>query len=316
MKTAFNAHLGIHPRTIGFFSPAGVITDPVRLIQAQQYFELLGHTVQAMPHMLGRHQRFAGTDAERLQDLYAVCENLDIDFALATRGGYGLSRLLPQIDFPRLAAALQGRALVGHSDLNTLQLALYTRTHTASWCGPMASFDFGDESVDAFMAAQFWQAMQTGAVSFSFPLAVSDAASVQAQSVWQGTLWGGNLAVLCSLLGTPWMPTVRNGILFLEDINEHPYRVERMLLQLAYAGVLDQQQLILLGDFSGYRLADFDAGYDLAAAVRALRAVIKTPILTGLPFGHVAAKACLPIGGQAKVACAENTVVVQARLSL
>lgn len=315
MKTAFNAHLGIHPRTIGFFSPAGVITDPARLTQAQQYFEQLGHTVQVMPHMLAQHQRFAGTDAERLQDLYAVCENPNLDLALATRGGYGLSRLLPQIDFARLAAAIQGRPLVGHSDLNTIQLALYARTHTASWCGPMASFDFGGESVDAFMAAQFWQAMQTGAVSFSFPLALSDAASVQVQSAWQGTLWGGNLAVLCSLLGTSWMPAVRNGILFLEDINEHPYRVERMLLQLAYAGVLDQQQLILLGDFSGYRLADFDAGYDLAAAVQTLRTVTKTPILTGLPFGHMTAKACLPVGGQAKIECSENTVAVQARLS-
>ena len=308
MKTALS--------TIGFFSPAGVITDPTRLTQAQQYFEQLGHTVQTLPHMLAQHQRFAGTDAERLQDLYAVCENPDIHLALATRGGYGLSRLLPQIDFPRLAAALQGRPLIGHSDLNILQLALYARTHTASWCGPMASFDFGGEAVDAFMAAQFWQAMQTGAVNFSFPLAALDAALVPAQSVWQGTLWGGNLAVLCSLLGTPWMPAVRNRILFLEDINEHPYRVERMLLQLAYAGVLDQQQLILLGDFSGYRLADFDAGYDLAAVVQTLRAVTKTPVLTGLPFGHIAAKACLPIGGQAKVACSENIVMVQAHLGL
>lgn len=111
-------------------------------------------------------------------------------------------------------------------------------------------------------------------------------------------LWGGNLSVLVSLLGTPYWPQVQGGVLFLEDVNEHPFRIERMLTQLLHAGVLAQQKAVLMGQFTGIRLAPHDRGYKLATVVAWLRSQIKVPVLTGLPFGHVPTKVLLPVGAR------------------
>ena len=122
----------------------------------------------------------------------------------------------------------------------------------------------------------------------------------------KGVLWGGNLCMLSSLLGTPHFPRVKGGVLFLEDVNEHPYSIERSLLQLHQAGVLGAQKAVLLGAFSAYKKSPLDRGYTLKSAVEHLRSVTQTPILTGLPFGHVPTKVCLPVG-------ARVTLVVQGR---
>src|SRR4029077_12256147 len=112
-----------------------------------------------------------------------------------------------------------------------------------------------------------------------------------------GTLWGGNLAMVAHLVGTPYFPHVDGGILFLEDVCEHPYRIERMLYQLHHAGVLARQRAILLGRFTEFELNGNDGGYDLEGAVAQLRSLVNVPVFTGLPFGHVADKLTLPVGG-------------------
>ena len=114
-------------------------------------------------------------------------------------------------------------------------------------------------------------------------------------------LWGGNLAMLCSLVGTPYFPQVPGGILFIEDVSEHPYRVERLLAQLLYAGVLAQQQAVLFGQFTQYQLAPHDKGYKLQSVVDWLRRQIAVPVLTNLPYGHVATKVLLPVGAQVEL---------------
>jgi len=116
-----------------------------------------------------------------------------------------------------------------------------------------------------------------------------------------GTLWGGNLAIVNSMLATPHWPRVKGGILFVEDVNEHPYRIERNLLQLQQAGVLDAQKAVLLGAVSGYRKSPLDRGYSLASMLARVRASTPTPVLTGLPFGHVATKVCLPVGAKVQL---------------
>jgi muramoyltetrapeptide carboxypeptidase len=122
----------------------------------------------------------------------------------------------------------------------------------------------------------------------------------------RGTLWGGNLCMVNSLVGTKYLPRIRDGVLFLEDVNEHPYRIERNLLQLHQAGVLDAQKAIVLGQFSAWRKSPLDRSYNLKTVVMQLRALTKTPILTGLPFGHVQPKVTLPVG-------ARVTLLVQGR---
>jgi muramoyltetrapeptide carboxypeptidase len=132
-----------------------------------------------------------------------------------------------------------------------------------------------------------------------------------------GILWGGNLTVLTSLIGTPYFPSERqyqNGILFLEDVNEHPYRIERMLMQLLEAGILDKQSAIMMGGFSAYRLYDNDRGYSLQAAFEAIRSRLpdSIPILTDLPFGHQPNKLTLPVGSIVKIEASDAGYSMQA----
>jgi muramoyltetrapeptide carboxypeptidase len=126
----------------------------------------------------------------------------------------------------------------------------------------------------------------------------------------RGTLWGGNLAMLVSLLGTPHLPRPRAGILFVEDVNEHPYRIERALLQLLQAGVLARQKAVLLGAFTDWRASPLDRGYTLKTAIAHLRSVCPVPVLTGLPFGHVATKVTLPVGAKVELAVQGRDVLV------
>ena len=124
--------------------------------------------------------------------------------------------------------------------------------------------------------------------------------------VTSGTVWGGNLALVAHLVGTPYFPHIAEGILFLEDVGEHPYRIERMLYQLHHAGVLARQRAILLGRFTEYELNGNDGGYDLAAVVAHVRSLSPVPVLTGLPFGHVSDKLTLPTGGHCALAVTDG----------
>jgi muramoyltetrapeptide carboxypeptidase len=125
-----------------------------------------------------------------------------------------------------------------------------------------------------------------------------------------GRLWGGNLCVVTSLLGTPHLPRIKGGVLFLEDVNEHPYRIERSLLQLHQAGVLDAQKAVVLGQFTDYKKSPLDRGYTLKSAIDHLRSVCSVPILTGLPFGHVPTKVCLPVGRRVTLAVQGRDVFI------
>lgn len=277
------------------FAPAGVELRIAALKLARQRLGELGFQVTLDPGVRGRHQRFAGDDTVRLEALHRIARAAP-SVALACRGGYGLTRLLDQIDWKLLArSAERGTRWVGYSDLTALQSALLAHTGAGSWHGPMACDDFGraDDAggVDEVTRDCFAEAMagELEAIGFRTEAGFD---GLQAR----GTLWGGNLAVLQSLLGTPHWPRVKGGILFLEDVNEHPYRVERALLQLHQAGVLTQQKAVLLGAFTDYRKSPLDRGYTLKHAIGHLRSVSRTPILTGLPFGHVPTKVCLPVG--------------------
>ena len=235
---------------------------------------------------------------------------------MATRGGYGLTRLLDRIDWKRVARSVEaGTRWVGHSDLTALQLGLLAHAPAITWAGPMACYDFGRSAeehgekavdpVDEVTRDCFVEAMDGALEAVGF----RTEAGFEGLDV-KGTLWGGNLCMVVSLLGTPHWPRIKGGILFVEDVNEHPYRVERMLLQLGQAGVLDAQKAVLLGAFSDWRKSPLDRGYALKSAVEAVRATTRTPILTGLPFGHVPTKVCLPVGARVTLAVQERDVYI------
>ena len=286
--------------TLTLFTPAGVLAQAAPLRLAARRLKALGFEVTVDESALARHQRFAGDDDTRLAALHRVAAAAP-SVALATRGGYGMTRLLDRIDWPLLARSVeQGTRWVGHSDITALQLGLLAHAGARSWAGPLALEDFGrsDEAggLDEITPACFVEAMSGELEAVGFRTEPGfDGLAVR------GTLWGGNLTVLCSLLGTPHWPKVRGGVLFLEDVNEHPYRVERMLLQLHQAGVIGAQKAVVLGAFSGWKPSPLDRGYTLKSMVSHVRANTGVPVLTGLPFGHVPTKVSLPVGARVQL---------------
>ena len=295
--------------TLLVYAPSGVELRTAALKLARQRLCALGFEVTLDPSVKARHQRFAGDDEDRLATLYRVADAVP-DIAMACRGGYGLTRLLDRIDWPRLARSVaQGTRWVGFSDLTALQLGLLAHTGASSWHGAMACDDFGRPD-DAGGVAEVTQDCFTEALSGAL-----EAVGFRTEAGFDGldaagTLWGGNLAMVQSLLGTPHLPKVKGGILFLEDVNEHPYRVERALLQLHQAGILQRQKAVLLGAFSDWRKSPMDRGYSLKTAVAHLRSVCPTPILTGLPFGHVPTKVMLPVGRKVQLVVQGRDVLV------
>lgn len=284
-----HGHFHARPDARGIYliSPSSAVRDPATVDLARERLQAQGFKTALDRTALAEHQRFAGTDAQRLASLTrAVKQKLPI--VMVTRGGYGVGRLLPAIDWKAMADS--GKRFVGMSDFTAFNLALLSQTGAVSYTGATAVADFGGKKVDDLTEALFGEIMRGELEILSFE--TQDADPVDCR----GILWGGNLAMLTSLAGTPYMPKVRGGILFLEDVAEHPYRIERMLIQLHQAGILGRQKAIVLGRFTDYRLAPHDKGYDLPEVVAWLRRTVKVPVVTGLPYGHVATKATLPIG--------------------
>jgi muramoyltetrapeptide carboxypeptidase len=279
--------------------------SPELLPRAAHRLTKLGFEVQIDPQCNLIHQRFAGSDAARAQALESAILDPRVDIVMAARGGYGAHRLLPILDWSKLAKAVnkQGKKLVGHSDFTAIQLALL-RHGAPSFAGPCAGVDFGGEAVNLFMRKSFVNVMSCDNEVMPSQFQVKTK-QVQPFSA-EGTLWGGNLAMLCSLLGTPYFPKpaqIAGGILFLEDTNERPFRVERMLNQLHMAGVLSSQSAVLWGDFGKPAVAAIDRGYGLPSVLKYLRNELGMKVATGLLFGHMPKKTTLPIGQAVRLVC-------------
>ena len=285
---------------IYIYSPSGAVRDKQAFKRGIQRLHKLGHEVEVDVNALSSHMRFAGDDTTRLAAIHRAASS-GADIALISRGGYGLTRILPGIDYKKVTKSIEkGTQFVGLSDFTAFQSALLAKTGGHSWAGPALGEDFGQAQPDDIMEACFDDMLsgQGEGAGWRMSAACANALSHKREGVWakDATLWGGNLSVLVSLLGTPYFPQIKGGVLFLEDISEHPYRIERMLSQLLHAGVLAQQKAVVLGQFTQYKLTPHDKGFKLQSVVDWLRGQIKIPVLTDLPFGHVQTKVCLPVG--------------------
>ncbi|AIK92983.1 muramoyltetrapeptide carboxypeptidase [Salmonella enterica] len=276
-------------------APSGYCINQQAALRGVQRLTDAGHHVENDEVIRRRYQRFAGTDAERLADVNSLASLTSPDtIVMPVRGGYGASRLLDRIDWQALASRQQCDPLLicGHSDFTAIQAGLLAQANVITFSGPMLAANFGAETLNTFTEQHFWLALRKAQFTVEWQ-------GDGPQCDVQGTLWGGNLAMLISLIGTPWMPTIDKGILVLEDVNEHPFRVERMLLQLEYAGILNRQSAIVLGSFSGAAPNEYDAGYSLESVYAFLRSRLSVPLITGLDFGHEQRTVTLPIGANA-----------------
>lgn len=286
---------------IYIYSPSSAVRDKVAVRRGIDRLKAMGHDVEVDPSAFATHMRFAGDDETRLAAIHRAAAS-GADVAMITRGGYGLTRLLPQIKYKAVAKAIEkGTQFVGLSDFTAFQSAVLAKTGARTWSGPAVGEDFGVEGEPDEITQDCFEDLVTGrgeGAGWQLPK------SELREKLWEtkGTLWGGNLAIVTALTGTPWLPSVPGGILYLEDVHEHPYRIERMLTQLLYAGVLGSQKAILLGHFTNYKPAPHDKGYRLQTVVDWLRRQVKAPVFTQLPFGHVPTKVVLPTGAKVQLA--------------
>lgn len=306
---------------IYIYSPSGAVRDKAAFRRGIRRLEFLGHSVEVDVDALTSHMRFAGDDATRTAAVHRAAAS-GADVALISRGGYGLTRILGDLRYKTIAKAIErGTQFVGMSDFTALQLALLAKTGSTTWAGPALCEGFGvggpakpsegqtvsapllpdDIMEDCFQDMVSGQGEGTGWRTHKDTIAPGVNQALNG-SFGSGTIWGGNLTMLCSLLATPYFPEVRGGYLFLEDVAEHPYRVERMLTQLLHAGVFGRQKAILLGQFTSFELTPHDKGFKLATVVQWLRSQLKVPVLTNLPYGHVQTKVLLPVGAKAELA--------------
>lgn len=300
--------------SIYIYSPSGAVRDRVAFRRGLQRLRALGHDVEVDVGALRSQQRFAGSDAERVQAIERACAS-QADVALISRGGYGLTRILPSLNYNRIAKAIsRGTRFMGLSDFTAFQSAVLAQTGSSTWAGPALGEDFGAEVIDDIMQACFDDVLlgQGEGVGWRLSSRTQQAYSQRRPGSWarDGVLWGGNLAVLVSLLGTPYFPSIDRGVLFLEDVAEHPYRIERMLTQLLHAGVLSRQQAIVMGQFTQFQLTPHDKGFKLTSVVDWLRSQLKAPVLTDLPFGHVPTKVCLPVGAKVSLLVEERDALI------
>ena len=305
------------PKHIYIYSPASAIRDKAAFRRGIARLKAQGHEVEVDPDAQAVHTRFAGDDATRLAAIHRAAAS-GADVALITRGAYGLTRILPGIRYKAVAKAIdRGMKFVGLSDFTAFQTAVLAQTGATTWAGPALISDFGVEGEPDDITMACFDDLLTGhgegtgwRMNKEQPHAVTGKPAVPDVYVKNATLWGGNLAVLTGLVGTPYFPQIKGGILFVEDVSEHPYRIERMLTQLLHAGVLVQQKAVVLGQFTGYRLAPHDKGFKLQSVVDWLRTQIKAPVLTNLPFGHVETKVLLPVGATVSLSVEERDALI------
>lgn len=298
-------------------APSGALPDISILDKGEAWFKKHGIVVNNLSCGQRQFQRFAGTDAERLNEINTISQLPTDSVVMSLRGGYGLSRLLKEIEWNAIASQVKkGLKIVGHSDFTAFGLALYAQTGAPSFAGPMFTYDFCGE-ISPFTWKHYQQAIEENKLDIEVLTPQDIAAPLGVNMKDQSVLWGGNLTMLTSLLGTPYLPSIQqvaNGILFVEDVNEHPYRIERMLHQLFDAGYLTSQRAILIGDISSYKLSEADRGYDVASALTSIRNRLgdKVAVLTHLPFGHCTDKLTLPIGQYVSLSASQNGYILKA----
>lgn len=258
-----------------------------------------------------QYLRFAGTDSQRASDLQNIATGAikAPKLLLGVRGGYGAMRLLPMVDWSTLGRIMKerGTILSGFSDVTAIQCALLAKGEMSSLAAPMLYSEFGKIKPDQVSCRQFVEALTNPNLAINIQdasLTSPNLPSILATSepkMIAGTIWGGNLSVVSALAGSEYLPRIDGGIVFLEDVGEQAYRIERMLYDLYLAGVFKSQQAIVFGALSGTGEDSYDKRYDVATVIRQLHELTGLPIYSGMSFGHIGQKHSFPLGARCQI---------------
>lgn len=293
---------------MGLVSPAGVLDD-AGIQQRVAKLESLGYKVRLGEHVRARYGGYAGTPLQRAADLHGMFSDRDVRAIWAARGGSGCLQLLPLLDYE--LARRRPRILVGFSDITALHLALHSRAGLVTFHAPTAGSSYPQYSADNLRTV-----LEGGTPTF----ALSEEQLQRAERVpalrprtvnpgtAEGRLWGGNLSMVSAMMGTPYLADPPAALLFLEEVGEAPYRVDRMLTQLRHAGLLRRAAGLLLGVFHRCEPPDNEPSISLAEAIDDNLGATSRPAVYGYSFGHVAHQYTLPVGIRARLDTEARTV--------
>lgn len=279
---------------IGLIAPASPPSSQEKIDKGVRYLEQLGYNVKIGPHIRAQHGYLAGTDKERARDINEMLVDRNVKALFALRGGYGTPRLLDRVNYRAMRAT--PKILVGYSDLTALQLAFLRKTGVVMFSGPMVGVEMWD-AFDPYTEEHFWRVVTSTKRIGKLANPPEEPVQLHHPGKTSGRLLGGNLSLLVSLLGTPYLPALRSALLVLEDVDEAPHRVDRMFAQLRLAGVLKNIAGLLLGRFTD--CVPTDPTKPHLTTEQVLQEIIENsscPVLTNLQYGHIPKKLTLPMG--------------------
>lgn len=293
---------------IGIICPASPVDDPSRIERGVRYLEGLGYRTTVGRNASRQLGYLAGTDDERAEDIHAMFTDRNVRGIFCARGGYGTPRLLSRIDYRLIAK--NPKILLGYSDVTALALAIWKKCRLVTYHGPMLAVDLAAD-VNPFAEESLWRTLTSPERRATLALAEESPTRVKYPGSATGRLLGGNLSLLVSLLGTPYMPDLRRGILFLEEIGEDPYRVDRMLTHLGNAGMLSRLSGVAMGHFTDCVPRDAAApSLPLDAIMAGTAKNTGKPFLTGFPIGHEKRMVTVPVGIRARLDADEGMITL------
>jgi len=279
---------------IGIISPASSPDDLSKINRGVEYLEKLGYRVEIGKNVGTKQGYLAGSDLQRLSDLHEMFNNKNIKAIFSIRGGYGSGRLLDKIDYRLIGN--NPKIFVGYSDITALQMAFYAKTGLVTFGGPMVAIDFHDE-ISPFTEEVFWRTITSDKKIGRIQNPRKEKFYLLNKGRGQGRLLGGNLSILTSLIGTDYLPKLKDSILLLEDINEAPYRIDRMLNQLKLAKILKQVKGIILGHFVDcYEPDPTKQTFTLNEVIIEYFQNSKLPVLYNVKHGHIKENITIPFG--------------------
>lgn len=318
--------------TIGVVAPASAARDPIHVDQAVHTLETIGFRVKAGRHVRERHGFLASTDRNRLADLHRMFADPKVDAIMCLRGGYGTGRLADAIDYSLVKA--NPKVFIGFSDITMLNLAFLRKCGLVSFNGPMVASTFADDVPSRFSVASFLRTVCHAAAPGSIWQEHDDRDyRVIRPGTASGRLTGGNLSLLAASVGTPYEIQTRGAIVFMEEVDEKPYRIDRMLTQLLSAGKLKDAAGIVIGrNVPNSEFAEMEglAAGDAPRNVKPLPSRLPRefeplmddvfydrlrplgiPVISGLPFGHIHDYATLPLGVKATMDSRTGDLVIE-----
>ncbi len=294
--------------TIGIIGPSGVMRTAGAVDQAVEYAKELDFQIKLGESANARYGYLSGTDEVRARDLNAMFADPDVDAIVCTRGGYGTMRMLDLLDYETIRK--NPKIFVGFSDITALHVAFLEKCGLVTFHGPMAT-RWHDEFPDGFTQAAFYRAvMKDEPMGDLINAPGYHARKTVNPGSAEGMLVGGNLSLITGTIGTPYELNTKDRILFIEEIGERTYCVDRMLTQLRLAGKLDDCAGIVFGDFCDCPVEYPEFGLTLEEVIRDVVAPCGKPIFTGLQAGHVTPKLTLPLGVRCRMDASSCTLTV------